>query len=195
MKKALLLLACTFIAFSINAQVNFGVKAGVNLTTLMGDDSKMENISPGYKVGFAGGGLVNYKLSDALSLQGEVLYSLEGATYKAEGEKLKYNLSYINVPILAQYNHTSGFYAETGPQIGFLTTAKMSYDGNSTDIKEGHASVNFGWGLGAGYKLSNGLAIGARYNLGISSLDKEGDAKVRTGGFHIGISYTFGTGE
>ncbi len=129
------------------------------------------------------------------SLQGEVLYSLEGTSYKFDGEKVNYNLNYVNIPILAQYNHSAGFYAETGPQFGILTTAKISYDGDSQDVKEGHKTLNFGWGLGAGYKLSNGLGVGARYNLGLSSLDEDGNAKIKTGGFHLGISYTFGAGN
>lgn len=201
MKKTLILLACTFAVFAVNAQVKFGIKAGVNLTTFAGSDAKMTSdigdisISPSHKIGFAGGGFANYKLSDIISLQGEVLYSLEGASYKFDGEKMNVNSSYVNVPVLAQYNHSSGFYAETGPQVGFLTSAKMSFDGDSQDIKDGYKSVSFAWALGLGYKLSNGLGIGARYNLGLSKLSDEGSSNVKNGGFHLGIFYTFGAGE
>jgi hypothetical protein len=195
MKKTLFLSVLTLIAFTIQAQIKFGVKAGANFSTFSGSDAKFENISPKYKVGFAGGGLVNIQLSEMFSLQPELLYSMEGATYKAEGEKVNFKTDYINVPVMAQYNNPSGFYAETGPQVGFLTSAKLSADGNSMDIKDGFKKINFSWGIGAGYKLSNGLGIGARYNLGLMSIadaDEGESANIKVGGFHIGLSYTFG---
>lgn len=189
MKKIIFLSAFTVIASFTQAQISYGVKAGVNLTKFSGSDIGDNQ----FLVGFAGGGLINYKLADAISLQGELLYSLEGASYKGEGSS-KIKASYINIPILAQYNHASGFYAETGPQVGFLISAKQSYNGNSNDIKDDFKKINFSWGLGAGYKLTNGLGIGARYNLGITSI-ADGDANVKLGGFHIGLSYTFGGNE
>ncbi|HRO47270.1 porin family protein [Agriterribacter sp.] len=195
MKKVFILSVFTFIGFAIQAQIKYGIKAGANFTTFSGSDAKMEGISPKYKVGFAGGGLVNIQLSEMFSLQPEVLYSLEGTTYKAQGESVHFKTDYVNIPVLAQYNNPSGFYAETGPQVGFLTSAKLSADGNSVDIKDGFKKINFSWGFGAGYKLSNGLGIGARYNLGLTSIaDEDGgeSPKIKVGGFHLGLSYTFG---
>ena len=195
MKKILFLLVFTLIGFAIQAQVRFGVKAGVNLTKFSGSDAGDND----FLLGYAGGGLVNYKLADAVSLQGEVLYSLEGASSKDVEEginvKTKAKLGYINIPVLAQYNHSSGFYAETGPQVGILASAKasMSAEGESYsyDMKDQLKKINFSWGIGAGYKLSNGLGIGARYNLGLTNI-ADNDSKVKVGGFHIGLSYTFG---
>jgi len=199
MKKIIILSFLTFIGFGIQAQVNFGVKAGVNLTKFSGSDAGDNN---NFLLGYAGGGLVNYKLTDAVSLQGEVLYSLEGSSAKEDGVKGKLKTGYVNIPVLAQYNHSSGFYAETGPQLGILTSAKMSFSGSedgvdisaTQDVKEQFKSINFSWGLGAGYKLSNGLGIGARYNFGITSI-ADSDASIKLGGLHIGLSYTFGSGE
>ncbi len=196
MKKTFVLLFLSFTAFTIQAQVNFGVKAGVNYTNFSGSDADGSK----YLIGYAGGGLINYKLADAVSVQGEVLYSLEGArtTYAEEGMSIKMKLQagYINIPVLAQYNHTSGFYAETGPQLGILANAKMSgkYQGTevSEDVKDDFKSTNFSWAFGAGYKLSNGLGIGARYNLGLTNVP-DGDGKLKLGGFHLGLFYTFGS--
>lgn len=194
MKRIFVLSVFTLIGFTIQAQVNFGIKAGVNFTSFSGSDAKMEGMSPNYKVGFAGGGLVNIQLGEMFSLQPELLYSMEGATYKYMGQSVHLKTDYINVPVLAQYNSALGFYAETGPQIGFLTSAKASSDGNSMNVKDGFKNINFSWGLGAGYKLSNGIGIGARYNLGLTSIADDG-SNVKTGGFHIGLSYTFGGGN
>ncbi|HRQ49130.1 MAG TPA: porin family protein [Agriterribacter sp.] len=195
MKKTLFLSVLTLIAFTTQAQIKFGIKAGANFTTFSGSDATIEGMSPKYKVGFAGGGLVNIQLSEMFSLQPEVLYSMEGATYTFEGESAHLKTDYINIPVLAQYNNASGFYAETGPQVGFLTSAKISADGNSVNMKDFFKKTNFSWGFGAGYKLSNGLGFGARYNLGLTSIadaDTDESVSFKAAGFHIGLSYTFG---
>jgi hypothetical protein len=198
MKQILFLSVFTAAAFIGQAQINFGIKAGANFTKFSGDDAKLEDISPKFRTGFAGGGLVNIGLGETFSVQPEVLYSMEGSVYKADGETATYKTDYINVPVLLQYNNPSGFYAETGPQVGFLMSAKGSYGGVSVDIKDSFKKINFSWGLGAGYKLSNGLGIGARYNLGLANIASNSDSEpgessnVKLGGFHVGLFYTFG---
>ena len=194
MKKILFLSVFTAAAFIGQAQIKFGIKAGANFSKFSGDDAKMEDVSPKFLTGFAGGGLVNISLNEMFSVQPEVLYSMEGTMYKESGEKATYKTDYINIPVLFQYNNPSGFYAETGPQVGFLMSAKVSYGGVSADAKDSFKKINFSWGLGAGYKLSNGLGIGARYNLGLANI-VDGDGSVKVGGFHVGLSYTFGTGR
>lgn len=201
MKKIIFLSMLTFAAFVSNAQIKFGIKAGANFSKFSGKDAKISGISPQFKVGFAGGGLVNIALNEMISVQPEVLYSMEGTTYKESGEKLHFKNDYINVPVMVQYNHESGFYAETGPQVGFLMSAKASDGTNSTTVKDAYNTINFSWGLGAGYKLSNGLGIGARYNFGIANIAKNDNndgadkANVKLGGFHVGLFYTFGSGK
>ncbi|MBX3257521.1 MAG: PorT family protein [Chitinophagaceae bacterium] len=195
MKKIFFLSVFTAAAFIGQAQIKFGIKAGANFSKFSGEDAKIEDLSPKFRTGFAGGGFVNIGLNEMFSLQPELLYSMEGTTYKESGEKATYKTDYINVPVLVQYNNPSGFYAETGPQIGYLVSAKIAYDGNSVDIKDSFKKINFSWGLGAGYKLSNGLGIGARYNLGITKIADNTDANIKVGGFHVGLSYTFGAGK
>lgn len=199
MKKIFILSVLTATAFIGHAQIKFGIKAGATFTKFSGDDAKMQNLSPKFRTGFAGGGFANIGLTEALSLQPEVLYSMEGTMYKQSGNKAIFKTDYINVPVLVQYNHESGFYAETGPQVGFLISAKLSDGDNSISAKEGFNKINFSWGLGAGYKLSNGLGIGARYNFGIANIAKseegEPSANVKLGGFHVGLSYTLGGSE
>jgi len=77
----------------------------------------------------------------------------------------------------------------------------MSDGDNSVDAKDGFKKINFSWGLGAGYKLSNGLGIGARYNLGLANIADNSDSEpgesgnIKLGGFHVGLFYTFGAGK
>src|SRR5512135_3364883 len=130
--KKLVLLALTAASFaSANAQVNFGIKAGANFATLTG--SGVSNVST--LTDFHGGGFAHIPLFNTFYLQPEIMYSGEGAKTTESGMDFTLNQGYLNVPVLFQYRHSSGFLAETGPQIGFLLSAKVKSGGQSEDVK------------------------------------------------------------
>lgn len=191
MKRLFFLAAFVTAAMFSNAQIKFGVKAGANFYKFSGDDADFAGVSPKLKVGFAGGGMVNIPVNSTFSVQPELLYSMEGTKYEEGGDKLLYKTDYINVPVLFQYN-SSGFYAETGPQVGFLASAKISDGDNSEDVKDSFKSINFSWAIGLGYKMSSGFGIGARYNLGLANVIDSDEANIKLGGFHVGVFYLFG---
>ena len=203
MKKLLIVFSAVALAVTANAQkgsTTFGVKAGANFYSIGGSDADEAGLDEKRKtkIGLAIGGLVNIPVSTQFSVQPEVLFSQEGNLQKEGDVKVAINLAYINIPVMLQYNNPSGFYAETGPQVGFLMSAKSKIDDGTdeeeTDIKDELKSIGFSWALGAGYKLKNGLGFGARYNLGLSTLDdaEEDATKLTSSGFHVGVFYTFG---
>lgn len=195
MKKVFVLVAAVVLVSAVQAQkgsIKFGVKAGANFYKFSGDDADFGDVSPKIQVGIAGGGLVNIPVSDMFSVQPEVLFSMEGTKYEESGDKLMYKTNYINIPVLFQYNNASGFYAETGPQIGFLMSAKADDGSNSTDVKDSFKGTNFSWALGLGYKMKSGFGFGARYNLGLGNIVDESDIDIKLGGFHVGVFYLFG---
>lgn len=195
MKKVLLFLGIVSVCSFANAQsTTFGVKAGANFFQFGGDDGK-DLEAQKMKIGFNVGGFANIAFSEQFSFQPELLFSNQGTLQKEGDDKVVWNLNYINIPLMVQYN-ASGFYAETGPEVGFLISAKAKYDmggdSESVDIKEQFKGFNFGWGLGLGYKLQNNLGIGARYVLGLANIIDSDDAKVTQNGFHVGLFYTLG---
>lgn len=175
------------LAFSTSAiaqEVKFGPKAGINFANLSGDveDNKM-------LMGFHVGAFAEIKLNDKFAIQPEILYSaqgtkmetsetLMGVTYTAESDA---KLNYINVPIMAKYYITDNFAVEAGPYVGFLASAnsKGSYTNAGTtvefdeDIKDELKSVDFGLGLGASFNMENGFFVGARYGLGLSTVEED----------------------
>ena len=194
MKKLLFVFAfLTFFgSLSLNAQlqVQFGAKAGVNIFSLMGEDATIyDNL-----IGAHFGGLARFSASNvsgALTyvIQPELNYSMQGA--KIEDGKI--SLSYIQLPIMVQrYIAGSGFYVETGPQIGLLLSAKYKLDGESLDIKETTKKFDFGVNFGLGYLLNNGVGINARYGLGLTSISSDGT--IRNSGISVGLLYVFGHG-
>lgn len=195
MKKVFLMAVLLSAGIYSQAQIKYGLKAGANFYKLTGKDAEEFEESRKTKIGLAGGAFVNFSLSETFSVQPELLYSQEGNKQEEGDVSLNLKLNYINIPVMLQYN-ASGFYGETGPQLGFLTSAKYKMkdgsDEEETDIKEGFKSINLSWAVGLGYRLSNGLGVGARYNIGLSNIADTEEASVKSSGFHIGLSYTFG---
>jgi hypothetical protein len=191
MKKVFLsfFLAASFLGAS--AQVQFGVKAGANIANLVGDDADGAKS----KFGFNAGAFVEIPAGEKFSVKPELVYSLQGAKADDDGDDSKLNLSYLNIPVLAKYNITEGFFAETGPQFGFLMSAKAKEGDDDADVKDFYKGFDFSWGLGLGYELPEGFGFNARYNLGLSKIDEEGEAKVKNGVFQVGVFYKFGAAK
>lgn len=180
---------------SCNAQVQFGVKAGANFSTLTGSDVSGAKT----KVGFQGGVLVGVPLAGSFCLQPEVNYSMQGAKASTSGADFSLSQNYLNVPVLFKYKHESGFFAETGPQIGFLMSAKLSGGGNSVDVKSDCKSTDFSWAFGLGYLVKSvNAGIDARYNLGLTNNETSGsnsNGTVKNSVIQVGIFYLFGSSK
>jgi hypothetical protein len=199
MRKILLVAALAVSAAAVNAQATFGVKAGANFSSIK-SSGEGEDDNSDMKVGLNIGALANVPISEMFSFQPEVVFSMEGGKEEEDDIKVTLKLNYINVPLLLQYN-ASGFIAETGPQIGFLMSAKGKVEGLGEeveeDIKEEYEGINLSWAIGLGYKMPSGFGVNARYNLGLSNIDKddsEGDFKTKTNTIQVGVFYTFGGG-
>lgn len=186
---AIVAIASMLITGTVNAQhVNFGVKAGLNLYNIKNDNSSTYDTKPGLHVGLLG----HIHLDKHLAVQPELLFSGQGAKYKANGTTTKLNLGYINVPVMLQYMFDNGFRIEAGPQLGFLVSAKAKADGSTTDVKDNIKTVDFALGFGLGYiHTPSGFGVDARYNLGLSNINKNSSVKSTNRGFQLGVFYQF----
>jgi hypothetical protein len=106
------------------------------------------------------GGLVNFSLSDNLSVEPQVLYSMKGANVEIENvvsgtETYVYRLSYLEIPIWVRYQLESGLNFQAGPHIGILLGAE--FDGE--DAKDGMNSFDFGVGGGLGYQTGKWIRL------------------------------------
>ncbi|MCW5516339.1 porin family protein [Muriicola sp. Z0-33] len=188
MKKALLTMTIVmFISFAAAAQdINIGAKAGLNLATLKPDLN-----DPAVRTSFHLGGVVEIPLLDELSLQPELFYSSQGVKDESDDDE-EVRLNYLSIPVLAKYYVAEGLSIEAGPQIGFLLSAEVEDNGDTTDLKDTTKSTDFGFALGLGYKLENGLNFAARYYFGSDVNDIESDTdKFKNNVFQLSIGYFF----
>ena len=140
-----------------------GVKAGVNISNFTGGDfNTVKNKS---LVGFHAGGLLRFKFGN-LALQPEIVFSSQGAKLESAGDEENYKISYLNIPVLLQFETDGGVYFEAGPQVGF----KLSEDIPESTIEDFAKSTDLSVAVGLGYHSKMGLGIGGRYNIGVSKV-------------------------
>jgi hypothetical protein len=203
--KSSLTIFLAFVFISLQGQVKFGPKAGVNLSTMTLKSSGI-SIDPTILVGFHVGLISEISITDNLVLQPGVFYSTKGSKYKISYLQQSYESSiapsYIDIPINLNYYFGAGktkiaFFA--GPYVAYGIGGKAKSDGESADISFGSTEDNdmkpldFGINIGAGVNL-NGLLISAQYGLGLANLvpTSSSDAEMKNRAIGISITYLLG---
>ncbi|MFH6993672.1 porin family protein [Flavobacterium sp. FlaQc-48] len=185
--KKIILAAVLFIATSATIQaqlVQFGVKAGVNFASQTGD-AGLNGVAfdkdgiTSYHVGV----LAEIKLLEKFSIQPELLYSTQGATYKNAVDEFKNKLGYLSIPVMAKFYLNNTFSVEVGPQASFLLSEK-----NDFDVKDAE-TFEFGLNAGLGVKLTKSIFLQGRYGLGLTEASKNADVKNST--FQISAGFLF----
>lgn len=196
----------TIYAQSDDATAQFGVKGGVNISNITGDDIGDLDSRTSFNLGL----FMEIPISERFSFQPEVLYSGQGFTAVSRDQdnvfdvddNVEYQLSYIQVPLMAKIYLVKGLYAEAGPQFGFKVNEEIdtepTADGGDTTINPDDSYIkgfDTNLALGAGYKFDNGFSLSARYTHGLTNIFKEDtmfenvDAKNSVWQFGVGFSF------
>ncbi|ASW74416.1 hypothetical protein IQ37_04960 [Chryseobacterium piperi] len=201
MKKSLLFVVLLSISAISKAQVNFGVKAGYNLSTMKFADEKLDSKSFFYL-----GGLVEHPLSPKVSLQGELLYTQIGGKVGVDLVQLvgnevvnmgityyNYKFSQLQVPISVKYSLIPQLSASVGMNFAFNISSKVKttfLDENTHDF-EGLRTLNLYPFLGAEYKINKNFFVDARYNFNFFRMSQSNGWPVKAGFLQAGIGYQF----
>ena len=200
-----------FVGFqNANAQIDFGLKAGLNLTTWSQDDSfevddAGEEVSGTYnelldasmKPGFHAGAYAKFDMG-AFTITPELLFSQKGSKdYYSTGptnEPISTNWSYLSLPVMLGVELFDLFSLQVGPQLGYLLTHTYksdaeAFDGlkvNLDDVEQGnykrtYSKFDFGLALGATFDVASRVSVGVRYTHGLGEVIKE-DYTRQTGG-------------
>ncbi len=180
MKKTILI-GLFFFALSTNVQaqlVKFGIKAGLNYANLEGTNIQTDAITS-YHAGI----IAEVKLTDGFSVQPELLYSTQGATYKNAGIELKNELGYLSIPVLAKIHLNKTISLDLGPQASFLLSERKAFNVNNVETFE-FAAVG-----GLGINLTKNFFIQGRYVLGLTEVSKE--AQTKNSVVQVSAGFTF----
>ncbi len=178
----LAILAVSLVAATAAAQgtglASKGIKVGLSAYSFGGEDSDAvaSDWATNSRMGLAVGGFVTFALGPDLALQPELLYVMKGAGHERGADRRKFNLSYVDLPVLLKYRFaTTGSTRANlfaGPVVSAALSAKIvSYVGpgwqpQEVDISYGVRDLDFGMAVGGGldFAMSGGtLTIDGRY--------------------------------
>jgi hypothetical protein len=180
MKKIMMIAAMMVAVLSANAQEagQMFVKpmVGGTLSKLTGD---VENVK--FKLGLVGGAEFGYHVSNQFALTAGLLVAMEGSGNKDTqySKDMSTTLTYMNVPVLANFYIAPGLAIKAGVQPGFLLSAKSKgstdegghwedYDVSGTEnLNKFDLSIP----MGISYEFGD-FVIDARYNLGLLNIAK-----------------------
>lgn len=199
----IIVLAVIGVAVTAEAQtVSFGPRVGVNFATLRVVDAEDEyrkhfNDALDYTTGAQFGAVVNFEVSEILSVQPEILYSQRG--YQANpvfhenssngSASVNSRMNFLEVPVLAKFSFgvesIKGF-VTAGPSVSYFMNGKMKYafDGKEEEedyefndyvngIKANRLDIGANVGAGMAFALGTGaLNLDVRYGLGLSDISK-----------------------
>jgi opacity protein-like surface antigen len=187
--KKIILAAVLFIATSATIQaqlLQIGVKAGVNFASQTGDAS-LQGVAFDKEgiTNFHAGLVAEIKLLEKFSIQPELLYSTQGATYKNAAQEFKNELGYLSIPVMAKIylNNANSVSLELGPQASFLMSNKKEFD------VEDPNTFDFALNAGLGLKLTKSIFVQARYSLGLTDVSK--DAEVKNSTIQLSAGFMF----
>ena len=189
-------------AMTLQPKLGFGLTSVTNYNPYAGT-----KIDKSVKVGGLAGIEFEYQLTPMFSLAAAANYTIQGAQwsdYSVAGMDLKditMELQYVNVPIVLNAYLFQGFAVKAGLQFGLLTSAKTSMetknvpgftDGKheSEDFKKECKKLDISIPFGASYEFSN-VVIDARYNLGLTKINKEGSDACKNSVFMLTFGYKF----
>jgi hypothetical protein len=161
--KVLAFAMCLVRCYAATAQIELGVKGGLNLSDVVINNFANPDLEPAYRIkpGFHSGIYFSVEGDNDVGLAAELLYSNKGV--KAINT---INLHYVTIPILLRYHFHELFFVEAGPEIGYLVNANSKY-GNLNNTWDNKLDL----GLDAGLQYRPGkIHLGLRLNAGFSSV-------------------------
>lgn len=200
MKRTIQILLVTFClaAFipAAQAQVQFGVKAGVNMSkaSLSRKDFNTDNFT-----GFFLGPVVDITVPIVgIGLDAALLYSQRGVTLEDKDVRADYTIKQkgIDIPINLKYNigfsRIFGIYLAAGPDFFFAFDSDKGFKDYDFKKKKSQVGLNFG----AGIKLLGHLHAGLNYNLPLNNSAEivyEGGKtnKYKTRTWQFSVAYMF----
>jgi hypothetical protein len=202
MRRSQILMVLAIVALSLShlaecQEVTFGVKGGLNLSTVAYDPDPEFDID--FRSGIVVGGFVNVPVTTRLAIQPEGLFSQKGTRFPGDDFEFAVDLDYIEVPVLLQYalsssaDRTISVFA--GPSLGFnvRANARVSAGDAHEEEDERDQFEDFDFGITAGMGASVGrFIIDGRYTFGLTNMAVDPElpkARHRTLTFLAGVRF------
>lgn len=198
MKKVFLTVLFALICTMGFSQVSFNVKAGLNLSSYIGENSDHSEFKPGARIGVG----MEYQFNDMISVQPSLFFSQKGAKYSSgfDGNiidadaDVKINQLYLELPVNVQFRFNiadnTNLVIATGPYLACGVGGKAKFDGDASvgdihingddkidtfgDDGLDYNRFDAGWNIGLGVEFGK-ILVGLDTQLGFCKV-MDGDA-------------------
>lgn len=198
----LLILALSLCITNLYAQqeedklVSLGIRAGVNLNNIAGNDFSGNKLSNDLKTGFHAGIKADLYVSEGFYLQPGLIYSTKGAEKKNDNNTRTQHLSYLELPIYVLFKPQVGtgrFLLGAGPYAAYGISGKNKVKSGGTALEQDAKFKNeitaieyattllnaayfikpwdFGANMIIGYELNSGFSLQVNGQLGLSDIN------------------------
>jgi hypothetical protein len=177
--KKLSMLCLLFVAVSTQAQeFNFGASAGVDVSNIrVSKTSSFDVVDYDPMVAFNLNAFAAYRSASFWGITAEPGFIRKGAilsvAFDPEKYESQFRLNYIQLPLLADFYLTKRLFLSVGPELAYLISAKVNYDGNTTDISNGYDPKFELSGMAAiSYAILPRVDIALRYSHGFTTISE-----------------------
>jgi len=161
-----------------------GIKAGLNLSNLYVDQADDDKARVGWHAGFYG----QLFASEAFAIQPEVNFSTKGTGVtqidaNSARYESKFNLSYIDIPVLAVFKLGSVAEIHAGAYWAYLLGAEIKNNDRNPDNefttvdRDNFDDWDYGLVGGIGFNVGESAQLGLRYNYGLNEIAESRGAR------------------
>lgn len=206
MKKMRLVLVVAMLAIvtGASAQLNLGVKGGVNMSNFYGDELTDKNLKIGFNVGL----LADYELSYNSAIQTGLFFTTKGAKYSESigdaSADFTVNPMYLQLPVHYAYklDVTPGtrivFHA--GPYVAYGIGGKSKLSGSLGDWDgatewdvfgdDGFKRFDAGLGLGVGAEFGP-ILLDLGWDMGLVNIADSNSGDIKNQNAYLSVGYKF----
>nr|WP_315207624.1 porin family protein [uncultured Flavobacterium sp.] len=175
---------------------SYGFKGGLNFSNFYVDNVDDSNMLTGFNAGL----YAKFPITNSIAIQPEINYTTKGSEQIYDNGVVqgtsKFNINYIEVPVLLVANITDNFNVHVGPYAAYMVSGKTKNDSNfgsseseldTDDFNKLDAGIS--GGLGLDFDVVN---FGVRYNYGLTKIGKDNsftssDAKNSVFNVYVGL--------
>jgi hypothetical protein len=175
---------------------SYGFKGGLNFSNFYTDNVDDSNILTGFNAGL----YAKFPITNSIAIQPEINYTTKGSEQIYDNAVFqgtsKFNINYIEVPVLLVANLTENFNVHVGPYAAYMVSGKTSTEtnfGSSTSELDTDDFNKFDAGISGGVGVDLDVVnFGVRYNYGLTKIGKDNnftssDAKNSVFNVYVGL--------
>ncbi len=199
--KFALVAVALMVASIASAQTSFGIRGGVNMSNVYGDEYSDKNMKAGGHVGLA----MDYEFMPNMSFQTGLYFTTKGAKYTGSfmsvtGE-VNQNMYYLQVPMHFAYKipiaTSTRFVLHAGPYIAYAVGGQTKVSLNDKELikkdtftDNGLNRFDAGLGLGADFEY-NRFVFGLGWDFGLVNIAPENAGTLKNQNGYLSVGYMF----